>query len=129
MKVYLLLWGLLLFSLIRTYDSRIIVNETLLALMQQQEDEEAEIQGNGLLLNRVSRSLKGLVFQKPNVHRCVHAARKIGKQGDGTTVGSCTNCDPTYGTCAFGCQALVNYYYHECDHICLPDGYFFDPSM
>ncbi len=52
----------------------------------------------------------------------------ITKAGNGTTPLSCMDCDPTYPVCAFGCQAKVGLLYDTCDSICLPDGFFFDPS-
>eukprot|EP01039_Chlorochromonas_danica_P001100 gene1100-1195_t len=37
-------------------------------------------------------------------------------------------CDPTYPTCAEGCQDLVKRVYYRCDGVCLPNGYYFDPQ-
>ena len=59
---------------------------------------------------------------------CIAATRKVYKAGDGSTPGSCMSCDPTYPFCAKGCQKLIDNLYHICDGVCLPDGYYFDPS-
>jgi hypothetical protein len=36
-------------------------------------------------------------------------------------------CDPTLNVCPVGCQGLVNELFKDCEGVCLPDGYFFDP--
>ncbi len=41
----------------------------------------------------------------------------------------CWGCDPTIGTCVLNCQQLINTLYSDCDGVCLPDGYYFDPSL
>lgn len=56
------------------------------------------------------------------------ASRKLAKNGDGSTEGSCMQCDPTQDVCPVGCQALVNHLFQDCAGVCLPDGYFFDPK-
>jgi hypothetical protein len=42
------------------------------------------------------------------------------------------NCDPSLPTCYEGgeytCQQLIAKMYISCDSVCLPDGYYFDPS-
>ena len=43
-----------------------------------------------------------------NVHRCVHTTNKVRKRGDGSTVGSCSSCDPATDECEAGCQDLIN---------------------
>src|SRR5689334_16297132 len=48
--------------------------------------------------------------------------------GDGSTPESCMGCDPALPTCAVGCQNLVDAMYRHCDGVCLPDGYYHDPS-
>lgn len=55
------------------------------------------------------------------------ATRKITKAGDGTTEDSCMGCDPTLKDCFSDCQRLVDQLYRQCDDVCLPDGYYFDP--
>jgi hypothetical protein len=37
------------------------------------------------------------------------------------------SCDPTVQYCPDGCQGLVDKMYYDCDDVCLPDGYYFDP--
>lgn len=37
-------------------------------------------------------------------------------------------CDPTLSTCDTLCQTLITNVIAQCKNICLPDGYFFDPS-
>jgi hypothetical protein len=59
---------------------------------------------------------------------CFSASRKLAKTGKGDTVKSCMQCDPTHPYCAPGCQKLVTAVYWECDGVCIPDGYYFDPS-
>jgi hypothetical protein len=82
------------------------------------------------------------------IHQCVHgkgleidispfslmisvhiyvATRKMTKAGDGTTEDSCMGCDPTLRECFSDCQKLVDQLYRQCDDVCLPDGYYFDP--
>ena len=63
-----------------------------------------------------------------NVHRCVHTTNKVRKRGDGSTVGSCSSCDPATDVCDVGCQDLINRMYWACTEVCLPDGYYFDPN-
>ena len=63
-----------------------------------------------------------------NVHRCVHTTNKVRKRGDGSTVGSCSSCDPATADCGGGCQDLINRMYWACTEVCLPDGYYFDPN-
>ena len=63
----------------------------------------------------------------PTVHRCVWAGNKLRKQGDGSTPGSCSNCDPTIPECPSGCQDLIDTLYWSCAEVALPDGYYFDP--
>jgi hypothetical protein len=65
----------------------------------------------------------------PNIHRCVWAGNKLRKAGDGSTIESCSSCDPARPECAPGCQELIDTIYRACDGICLPDGYYFDPGM
>lgn len=36
-------------------------------------------------------------------------------------------CDPTQPICPQNCQNLINNLYTNCENVCLPDGYFFDP--
>ena len=50
------------------------------------------------------------------------------KRGDGSTVGSCSSCDPATDECEAGCQDLINRMYWACTEVCLPDGYYFDPN-
>jgi len=63
----------------------------------------------------------------PTAHRCVWASNKLRKTGDGSTPGSCSNCDPTASTCSPGCQDLIDTVYWACAEIDMPDGYYFDP--
>ena len=70
---------------------------------------------------RISNSMRSA-----GVHQCVHATRKLSKQGDGKTPTSCFNCDPAQPTCYFGCQDLIDLLYTSCDEQCLPDGYYYD---
>lgn len=65
---------------------------------------------------------------EPDVHRCVHAANKLRKAGDGTTQGSCSSCDPAVSECEPNCVDLIERLYWSCDGVCLPDGYYFDPQ-
>jgi hypothetical protein len=37
-------------------------------------------------------------------------------------------CDPAIPDCAPGCQGLIDKIYYDCDGICLPDGYYYDPG-
>lgn len=60
------------------------------------------------------------------VHECVHATRKLGKNGDGSTASSCMHCDPTFPDCYYDCQSLIDAMYVACDGVCLPQEYFFD---
>ena len=64
----------------------------------------------------------------PSVHRCVWAGNKVRKQGDGSTPGSCSSCDPTTSECPIGCQELIDTLYWSCAEVTLPDGYYFDPK-
>lgn len=64
----------------------------------------------------------------PTVHRCVWAGNKVRKQGDGSTPGSCSSCDPTSSECPVGCQLLIDTLYWSCAEVTLPDGYYFDPK-
>jgi len=57
----------------------------------------------------------------------IKAAATIVKYGKGDTVDSCMNCDPALPTCAPGCQGLIGKLYINCDGVCLPDGYYYDP--
>lgn len=61
-------------------------------------------------------------------HRCIGAVRNIAASGDGTTESSCMDCNPTKLDCPSGCQAKVKDVFWECDDVCLPVGYHFDPS-
>lgn len=36
-------------------------------------------------------------------------------------------CDPAQPSCSLGCQKLINKLYENCDEVCLPYGYYFDP--
>ena len=38
-------------------------------------------------------------------------------------------CDPTLPICDSLCQTLIINVWRQCKNVCLPDGYFFDPSM
>jgi hypothetical protein len=62
-------------------------------------------------------------------HQCIHATRKLGKNGDGSTDSSCMHCDPAVEFCYFNCQELIDGMYEACDDVCLPDGYYFDASF
>ena len=64
----------------------------------------------------------------PTVHRCVWAGNKVRKAGDGSTVGSCSSCDPAINECPAGCQDLIDTLYWSCAEITIPDGYYFDPK-
>ncbi len=81
-----------------------------------------------MLLYRFFFLLIIAVLTQAGIHQCVHASRKLSKYGNGTTPESCMMCDPTYATCPVGCQKLVDALYANCQGVCLPDGYFFDPS-
>ena len=39
------------------------------------------------------------------------------------------SCNPALPTCYGICQVLIDQYYLFCDDVCLPEGYYFDPSM
>lgn len=67
-------------------------------------------------------------IQSPGVHQCVHVVTKLAKYGDGSTVGSCMGCDPAVPYCDLLCKPIVQKLFYQCKGICLPDGYFFDPS-
>jgi hypothetical protein len=87
-----------------------------------------------LLLSSMSgganRSGLGLVSAvAPGDHQCIHATRKLGKNGDGSTESSCMHCDPAIEFCYFNCQELIDQMYESCDGVCLPDGYYFDASF
>ncbi len=56
------------------------------------------------------------------------ATRKIAKHGDGYVPDSCMSCDPAVPDCFYDCQPLIDLMYKVCDGVCLPDGYYFDPS-
>ena len=72
----------------------------------------------------------GLVSAVPaGEHQCIHATRKLGKNGDGSTDSSCMHCDPAIEFCYFNCQELIDQMYEACDGVCLPDGYYFDASF
>jgi len=62
-----------------------------------------------------------------DVHRCVHSSTKLAKRGRGNTDTSCMGCDPAQPSCSLGCQKLINKLYENCDEVCLPYGYYFDP--
>lgn len=62
------------------------------------------------------------------VPHCIHAVNEISKNGYGSTPSSCMGCDPTLPACYFNCKPLVNNLYKYCDNICIPDGFYFDPS-
>ena len=62
------------------------------------------------------------------VAHCVNAVNDISKNGFGSTRTSCMGCDPALPTCYFNCQPLVKRLYEWCDNVCLPDGFYFDPS-
>jgi hypothetical protein len=80
--------------------------------------------GLGLGLGLVSVSAVA-----PGDHQCIHATRKLGKNGDGSTESSCMHCDPAIEFCYFNCQELIDQMYESCDDVCLPDGYYFDASF
>jgi hypothetical protein len=64
-----------------------------------------------------------------NTNYCIFIeTRSVAAAGDGSTPGSCMSCDPTRPVCAHNCQAKINDMYYACDGVCLPDGYYFDPS-
>lgn len=74
--------------------------------------------------------LKGASGQEEttlSAHSCIHATRKLHKNGDGTTEESCMSCDPALADCFFNCQDLIDKVYTSCKDVCLPDGYYFDP--
>jgi len=98
----------------------------LFALNNTSTTKEEEEQTRRLRRKLANKSAK---LFKPNVHRCVHAVTKLAKQGDGTTVGSCSSCDPAVSEANVpsNCQFLVDNMYYACSKICLPDGYYFDP--
>ena len=62
------------------------------------------------------------------VAHCVNAVNDISKNGFGATRSSCMGWDPALPTCYFNCQPLVKRLYEWCDNVCLPDGFYFDPS-
>lgn len=49
------------------------------------------------------------------------------KAGYGDTDTSCMGCDPALPDCYTDCQGLVDQLYFQCDSVCLPEGYYFDP--
>ena len=55
-------------------------------------------------------------------------AEKIRAFGDGSTRKSCMGCDPARPTCYDQCQQMIDRMYVRCDDVCLPDGYYHDPS-
>lgn len=56
------------------------------------------------------------------------ASEKLKSRGLGNTPQSCMDCDPALPRCSSGCQGLVKDLYYNCDAICLPRGYYFNPS-
>lgn len=64
-----------------------------------------------------------------SVHTCVHASNKVRKAGKAIGEdGVCMGCDPALKECPAGCQKWVSKLWKNCGHVCLPDGYYFDPS-
>lgn len=72
-------------------------------------------------------SVEALLNKKGSVHTCVQATLALSTTGDGTSPDSCAGCDPALETCTPGCQAYIDKVYYQCDSVCLPDGYYFDP--
>mmetsp|Transcript_10901 Transcript_10901/g.14194 ORF Transcript_10901/g.14194 Transcript_10901/m.14194 type:complete len:154 (+) Transcript_10901:249-710(+) len=60
---------------------------------------------------------------------CVETCQDIYYQGDGSTTLSCMSCRPASGTCASGCQNLIDLMYVRCDGVILPDGFYYDPEQ
>ena len=56
------------------------------------------------------------------------ASENLKSRGLGNTPQSCMDCDPALPRCSSGCQGLVKDLYYNCDAICLPQGYYFNPS-
>jgi hypothetical protein len=69
-----------------------------------------------------------LVNSEGSVHKCVHSSTKLAKRGRGNTETSCMGCNPAMPACSSGCQNLIDKLYINCDNVCLPDGYYFDPQ-
>lgn len=55
------------------------------------------------------------------------ATLNLAATGDGKEVTSCAGCNPAQEFCVPGCQSLITKVYWECDSVCLPDGYYYDP--
>jgi hypothetical protein len=56
------------------------------------------------------------------------ATNKLRKMGDGSTDSSCMDCNPALPECFIDCQERIDIMYRNCQGVCLPDGYYFDPS-
>lgn len=86
------------------------------------------------------------VLSKGNIHDCVMgknnfleilfiysvtieflATQALAGTGDGTTSTSCAGCDPALDVCFPSCQGYIKNVYFDCDGVCLPEGYYFDP--
>ena len=63
-----------------------------------------------------------------NLHTCVHITNKIRKNGDGSTEESCMGCDPVHKECYPTCQNMISTMFRNCADVCIPDGYYYDPS-
>lgn len=55
------------------------------------------------------------------------ATLALATTGNGQEANSCAGCDPAVPICSQGCQNYITNVYWDCDSVCLPDGYYFDP--
>lgn len=87
--------------------------------------------GKGLIVLLLNFLLIQCVYGfEGSVHTCIHASNKVRKTGESfDTDELCMGCDPTLATCPVGCQKWVSKLWKNCGNVCLPDGYFFDPSQ
>mmetsp|Transcript_29725 Transcript_29725/g.32355 ORF Transcript_29725/g.32355 Transcript_29725/m.32355 type:complete len:136 (+) Transcript_29725:16-423(+) len=69
-----------------------------------------------------------LIDGKGSVHECVKATQALATTGDGTDSTSCAGCDPALDSCYTTCQGYIKNVYFDCDGVCLPEGYYFDPQ-
>jgi len=66
-------------------------------------------------------------WSRATVKKCIAISNYLATFGDGSTSTSCMGCDPALPECTSPCQSVVDDLYTDCDGICLPDGYYYDP--
>ncbi|DBA03030.1 TPA: hypothetical protein N0F65_003218 [Lagenidium giganteum] len=59
---------------------------------------------------------------------CSFAADQIAAEGNGSTYGSCLDCNPTSFVCPPKCQPLIDALYQQCDGVYTPQDFYFDPG-